>query len=243
MENQLFRRMRGLFFARPESRRVVTDPAGSHLNLFSLTAPVVALALVSTLAARADSYSFTISGTGISGSGVLDVTNTGPLPGSYTVTGISGTFSDSNNGISGAITGLGPTGPITFNGPGTYAPPGTNPAGLSYDNVFWPGEDSAPVCIDAPPAFSGGDFDIYGLLFDVADTYQVDLWSNGPVLGGYQLNESLGSTTDAPINMDGLAYAVTFNASATPEPGSLLLLGTGVPGLLAVARRRRSRAS
>src|SRR5665213_164121 len=67
--------------------------------------------LAFTPSALADSYSFSVSGNGISASGVIHVTNTGPN-GAYTITGIDGTYSDSNsfaglpNGFSGAITGL-----------------------------------------------------------------------------------------------------------------------------------------
>jgi hypothetical protein len=94
--------------------------------------------------------------------------------------------------------------------------------------------------VDAP-IFSGGDFDIYGLSFNIADGYTADLWSNGPNLGGYQLNDSLNGTPFVTPNFDGLAYAVGFNASATPEPGSLLLVSSGMLGLAGIVRRRFGR--
>lgn len=209
--------------------------------------PVLALAVLAGAVctaspARADDYSFSISGSGFTSSGVLQVSNTGPF-GASTVTGISGTFTDSTNNFSGAISGLLPAGPPVTDGVDTYFnAPAFTESGLSYDNLFWPGGNSPAVCVEAP-VFFGGDFDIYGLGFNVTDgstVYTVDLWSNGAALGGYQLNDALGATTFVPSNMDGLAYAVNFSAAPTPEPGSLALLGSGVAGLWGVMRRKRA---
>lgn len=193
----------------------------------------------------------------INASGVITVSNTVPagssLPaGSYVVTGITGTFSDSLNGISGTITGLEPASLPTFNPDGvTFSPPAKTSAGFSYDNLFWPGGDSEAVCLDAP-FFFGGDFDVYGMAFDVTDgskVFTVDLWSNGGgtdpgghPLGGYQLNDSAygSDTPNTPNEFSGLAYGVNVSTSPTPEPESLLLVGTGLSGIAALLRRRKT---
>jgi hypothetical protein len=213
-------------------------------NLFrgniAFAAPLLVAAITcATAPARAADYSFSIGGSGITASGTLHVSNTGPF-GASTVTGIAGTFTDSTNHFSGAITGLEAAPPPVTNSSNTYfSAPAFTSAGFSHDNLFWPGGDSPAVCVDAP-IFSGGDFDIYGLAFDVAGGYTVDLWSNGPNLGGYQLNDSLNGVPFTPSNFDGLAYAVNFAAAPTPEPSSLLLLGSGMTGIFTFIRRKGS---
>lgn len=200
--------------------------------------PLVAAMLCVTSTARADDYTFSLNGSGIVASGTLQVSNTGPF-GASTITGITGTFADSNDNFSGAITGLNfAPAPVTDSTDTYFSAPAFTSAGFSYDNLFWANGNSPAVCVDAP-IFSGGDFDIYGLSFNIAGGYTADLWSNGPNLGGYQLNDSINGTPFVPSNMDGLAYGVNFSAAPTPEPTSLLLLGSGVTGLCTLIRRKR----
>jgi hypothetical protein len=106
-----------------------------------LAITVLATALGMSRVARADDYNFSVSGSGIQASGIIDVSNTGPL-GAYTVTGITGSFSDSTNGFSGAITGLESAPPPVFNlsppAPAdTFGPPAGTSAGFSYAKMPW----------------------------------------------------------------------------------------------------------
>lgn len=227
-------------FARPESETRVAGPRTSHRRTLLVILPLVAGMLSVTSSARADDdYGFSVSGSGITASGILQVSNTGPF-GASTVTGITGTFTDTADNFSGAITGLNSApAPVTDTSDTYFSAPAFTTSGFSYDNLFWPGGDSPAVCVDAP-IFSGGDFDIYGLSFNIAGGYTADLWSDGPGLGGYQLNDSVDGTPFVPSNMDGLAYSVDFAAAPTPEPSSLLLMGSGMMGLFSLVRRKRT---
>jgi hypothetical protein len=232
-------------FARLKSGTHVAGPRKSRGLTLLVIPPLMAGMLCVTSSARASDYDFSISGSGIVASGTLQVSNTGPF-GASTVTGISGNFKDSNYNFSGAITGLNfapapvTDGTDTFFSAPAFTTVGTPPANVfSYDNLFWSGGDSPAVCVFVPD-FSGGDFDIYGLSFNVAGGYAVDLWSNGPGLGGYQLNDSLNGAPFVTPNQDGLAYSVDFAAAPTPEPSSLLLLGSGMTGLFTLLRRKRT---
>jgi hypothetical protein len=226
-------------FARLKSGTHAAGPRKSRgLTLLAIP-PLMAGMLCVTSSARASDYDFSISGSGIVASGTLQVSNTGPF-GASTVTGISGNFKDSNDNFSGAITGLNfASAPVTDGTDTFFSAPAFTAAGFSYDNLFWSGGNSPAVCLDAP-IFSGGDFDIYGLSFIIAGGYAADLWSNGPGLGGYQLNDSLNGAPFVTPNQDGLAYSVNFAAAPTPEPSSLLLLGSGMTGLFTLLRRKRT---
>lgn len=219
---------------------------------------VLAASVAMAPAARADSYAFSFSGGGLSGSGVFEVSNAvvPGVPGAHQVTGISGTFSDATAGLSNAaITGLVSTSlPSPINADGTFLPPGSfalsqpvGDPGLSFDNLFYP-DGSSAVCPPPLPGdphgpypFGGGVLDIYGLLFNVDGGYTVNLWSNG-VLPGLGLTYGVTDAFDgARLHSFGEPFAdpgVNLTTSPVPEPSSLMLLGTGVVGLVETLRRK-----
>jgi len=229
-------------------------PSGVVYSKLLAAGALAAGLVVAPWTAGASQFTFSFGGGGMSGSGVLTVSDaTVPgVPGAHQITGISGTFSDTVAGFSGAITGLQPIGlPSGINPDGTFVPPGTAPDGFgfSWDNLFYPAGNSPAVCPPPPPGdphppypFGGGLLDIYGMLFNVQGGFSVDLWSNG-VLPGFGLTYGVGDSKGGVVlNTFGEPFSGTSAAltvAQTPEPSSLLLLGTSLPGVMLALKRKR----
>jgi PEP-CTERM motif len=201
--------------------------------------------------ANASTLGFSFVGPGVSGTIQLTYgpATDGKYPQAFEVTGISGTFSDSNNGLNIVNAPIGPLEPIKHDTPeptNLLAPldfsrfavaAGLSPQNngfLTYDNLFYPG-GSPPTASDYP--VHGGFLDIYGLLFDIGGGRVVDFWSNGNFSGTGTGPIDYGvavATHDTSLNY------VAGGVSVTPEPSAFGLLGSGLLGML-VWRRRASR--
>lgn len=211
-----------------------------------------AVAVGFTSAAMADQYNFSFNGNGITASGTF-TTAPSSIAGAQEITSITGTFSDSNVNVSGAITGL--YQPVSYVDtiPGVALTTG----GLSYDDLFFPGGASPADCAGYP--FAGGQLSIFGVAFDLAGSggYVGEIWSNG------FLPDSNGAFPGTPGYVSNLVYAAGLaNATAfvdnpnagpnspippgefgsfttsTPEPASLVLFGFGLLGVAALWIRK-----
>jgi hypothetical protein len=183
--------------------------------------PLLQLAICATLAAppsvaHADSFTFLIS-TG----------STSSTPGStFTVNGTLTGGSDPS--IPGAfdITGITGSGQgYTFTG---VVPPGFNHS-ITYDDLLFPGNASALV-------------DSSGILLDLTSPIGVSLahvYDNGSYhVDVFDPNDPADIT---PFAID--TFVITgIPGGVTPEPSTLLLIGTGSLGLLGGLRRRYLRS-
>jgi hypothetical protein len=190
--------------------------------------------------ARAAPFDFGFNGPGVSGSIELtySATTDSRYSSAFLVTGISGTFSDSNIGISNAPIGMLEPRNFATPEPGNLLAPNSfsrfavaaglpvqNNGFLTYDNLFWPG-GSLPTATDYP--LHGGFLDIYGLLFDIGGGRVVNFWSNG----------DLGSGVDYGVAVATSARSLDYVGGGVmvPEPGSLALLAAGMTILGAIRR-------
>ncbi|MGH9663393.1 MAG: PEP-CTERM sorting domain-containing protein, partial [Bryobacteraceae bacterium] len=235
----------------PKLKTGVFYSIGGIMRKELVVSATLLLAASFSLPANASTVGFSFTGGGVSGT--INLTygpaTDGKYPQAFEVTGISGTFSDSNNGLNIVNAPVGPLVAITHDAPeptnllapldfsrfpvATGLPPQNN-GFLTYDNLYYPGGSPATA---SDYTIHGGFLDIYGLMFDVSNGRVVDLWSNGDFSG----------TGTGPIDY-GAAVAthdmaldyVGGGVTATPEPSGLVLLGSGLLGML-VLRRRQTR--
>lgn len=209
--------------------------------------------------AHAATFAFNFAGSDVSGSieltYALNPNTGGPLGtspnavdpiGSYIVTGITGSFSDGRIGLQSTITGIVPSQPANPTPDNLLAPhsfgffpigggiptPGGTAPGFSYDNLFYPG-GSPQVASDYPP--HGGVFDIYGLVFTLADGKAVNMWSAGDFGGGATYGVGV---TDGRSVLDYVESGIAL--TPVPEPGAWILMISGF-GLIGAMARRRNR--
>jgi hypothetical protein len=191
-------------------------------------------------------FQFNFAGSGVSGNIFLTygAATDSKYSQAFEVTGISGVFSDSNNGLNIVNAPVGPLVAITHDTPeptNLLAPndfsrfavaTGLDPISggfLTYTNLYWPG-GSPPTASDYP--LHGGPFDIYGLMFSIGGGKVVDLWSNGDIAG-----TGRGAIYGAAVADHTQAYDYVGGVSAVPEPGTIGLLGSGLLGIAAWRRR------
>lgn len=189
--------------------------------------------------AHASTFDFSFTGPGVSGTVELTygTATDNKYPQAFEVTGISGMFSDTNNGLNILNVPVGPLELVRHDTPepgNSLAPhdfsrfavtAGLGPQNngfLTYDNLYWPG-GSPQTASSYPP--HGGFVDIYGLMFDIGGGRVVDFWSNGESNGAVDYGVAVATHATA---LDYIGGGVTVS----PEPGALGLLGAGLLGAL-----------
>jgi hypothetical protein len=202
----------------------------------TLALVAAAAAVAAAPAANASIYTFDFTGPITSGpvgtialNGVFTTSGAPNVDGGLPVTSFTGDYTDSENGVSGAIS--------LYPGTSSYESHLTSTDGSwYYDNLFYPNQNA--------PGTSGGEFDYYGLLWYVGPVgnpheWEVNFWSNTSTT--YQLEESLtGSTQDYLNSATGIGITRGGGAIVSPEPGPSVLFGVGIMGLaLLVGRKAR----
>jgi PEP-CTERM motif-containing protein len=220
--------------------------------LLSITLLITA-SLASQL--KASTFDFRFTGPGVNGTIQLTygTATDGKYSNAFEITGVAGTFSDSNNSLNLANVPVGSLIAIRHDTPDStnlLAPhdfsrfavaSGLSPMSngfLTYDNLYWPG-GSPQTASDYP--LHGGLLDIYGLMFNIGGGRVVDIWSNGDLSGTGTGHIDYGvavATASAALDY------VSGGVSVTPEPSAFALAGSSLLGVLVWRRRAgfRSRA-
>jgi hypothetical protein len=217
------------------------------MKKLSLALLALAMALMIAPAARADSFNYTINGANFSadltfttGTGTVSV----PGPNSavdinaYIVTAVSGTFD-----IIGEPSSTFPTTPTEPANSGAYAYNLTTSSDgkFIFDNLLYP--ENAGI------GTSNGIMDSGGILVKFSNGYEYELnlfsGSFGTSSAGdryFYFADNGTYYSNNPVT-DGNNGPAPDDLTPAPEPGSMLLLGTGLLGLALVLSRKTAKRS
>jgi len=154
-----------------------------------------------------------------------------PLNGTLTIDGGDGAILPSTLNSGTTSIAFGAIDEATFYGTGDFSS-----AGIAFVPF------TTPFTFTVGPAFAGE------VLFTVTDSFGADAFTVDQVLTapngsltfyGTLADGSSGNFILTPDESANGSFSGTLTAAATPEPGSLILLGTGLIGTLGVVVRRR----
>jgi hypothetical protein len=212
---------------------------------------LIALATVSAIApaSYADTIAFNVTGTGTQTTNTASVSfqvsgtqqTTGPYAGDYLITGLTGGTATINGQTFGIVSLITPS-TLASNGSGT-------PLLTGY---MW-GPTDPNVATSVGTTSGPGDFD--NEIITVAGspvTYTLDnqglafLLSNGEDLQIFVAFNKATKINDVVITEDAIdgsastyvSAATNLNITQSPEPGSLVLFGTGLIGFAGLLRRK-----
>jgi hypothetical protein len=164
--------------------------------------------------AAADTFTFSVTGSGISGSGSIQASPNGTIPNAEDITGISGVVNGST--IQALI-------------PGSYDP---------NDQTILTFADSRQFNFDNLLYTQGDRFDEAGVLFQLANGEYFNLYQDS-VLGPAYLTLDGNPAYDETAGVS-TAATIVITPASTPEPSSLFLLATGLASAAGLLRRNHT---
>lgn len=115
-----------------------------------------------------------------------------------------------------------------------------------HDFTVYPNEITLTNVAGGDINFTPADFNGYGLVVNIGGSPITGVTLEFTNIAGFDISRVTFDATDVWINLEGLTttpgldlqLGLEFGGGTVPEPGSLLLLGSGVTALIGFSRRK-----